>query len=190
MNVFFKNFGHRYWLKLLAVCGIFLYSKFVCTWLLILHARIQSFKESRVVPMEFFWIELIEAIVHKSSKKRCFWNIGGAYKKTPTANAASDNRVQFFCYDRRHQNEKLRTKTVHFNVLDVHMYALCMCISCLFSSGIRLGVTKFRDLIDFGLHFSLLCFISVRAWVEKLLLKNCIKNLIVVMPSYFYENNK
>ena len=70
------------------------------------------------------------------------------------------------------------------------MYALCMCISCLFSSEIRLEVTKFRDLIDVGLHFSLLCFISVRAWVEKLLLKNCIKNLIVVMPSYFYENNK
>ena len=68
----------------LAVCATFLFSKFVCIWLLILHARIQSLKESWVVAMESFSIELIEAIVHKCSKKRCFRNIGGTYKKTPT----------------------------------------------------------------------------------------------------------
>ena len=71
------------------------------------------------------------------------------------------------------------------------MYALCMSISCLFSSGITLGVRQFRDLIDFGLHCSLsvslilLYFISTRAWVENLHIKNCIKNLMIVMPSYF-----
>ena len=60
------------------------------------------------------------------------------------------------------------------------MYALCMSISCLFSSGI--GIRKFRDLIDFGLHCSLrtslilLYFIFTRAWKENLHIKNCIKN--------------
>ena len=55
---------------------------------------------------------------------------------------------------------------------------------------------KFRDLIDFGLHCSLRVssisfhFISIRVWVENLYIKNCIKNLMVVMPSYFYEENK
>ena len=34
--------------------------------------------------MESFSIELTEVIVHKCSKKRCFKNIGGTYKKTPT----------------------------------------------------------------------------------------------------------
>ena len=69
----------------LAACGIFLFSKIVYTWLLILHARIQSLKESGVVAMESFSIELIEVIVHKCSKKRGFWNIRGTYKKTTTA---------------------------------------------------------------------------------------------------------
>ena len=75
------------------------------------------------------------------------------------------------------------------------MYAFCMSISCLFSSGVKLGVRTFRDLIDFGLYCSLrvslilLYVISTRAWVEKLHLKNCIKNLMVVIPSYFYYDN-
>ena len=53
----------------LAACRTFLFSKFVCTSLLILHARIQSFKESGVVAMESFSFEYIEAIVRKCSKK-------------------------------------------------------------------------------------------------------------------------
>ena len=71
-----------------------------------------------------------------------------------------------------------------------------MSISCLFSSGLKLGVIKFGDFLDFGFHCSLrvplllLYFISTRAWVENLHIKNCIKNLMVVMPSYFYEENK
>ena len=76
------------------------------------------------------------------------------------------------------------------------MYVICMPISCLFSSGIKLGVRKFRDLIDFGLHWFLrvslilLCFTSTRTWVQNLLVKNCVKNLMVVTPSYFYKDNK
>ena len=76
----------HFWTKLpLPPCGTFIFSKFVCIWLLTLHARIQFLKESRVVAMESFSIELIEAIVHKCSKKRFFQNIGGTYKKTHTA---------------------------------------------------------------------------------------------------------
>ena len=33
-----------------------------------------------------------------------------------------------------------------------HMYIFCMFISGLLSSGMKLGVRKFRNLIDFGLH--------------------------------------
>ena len=51
---------------------------------LILHPRVQYLKELRVVVMESFSSELKEAMVHKSSEKRCFQNIGGTYKKTPT----------------------------------------------------------------------------------------------------------
>ena len=36
----------------------------------------------------------------------------------------------------------------------------------------------------------LLYFISTRDWVEKLHIKNCSKNLMVVMSSYFYKDNK
>ena len=60
----------------------------------------------------------------------------------------------------------------------------------------KLELRKFRDLIDLGLHCSvrdssiLFYFISVRAWVENLHIKNCIKNLMVVMSSYFYKENK
>ena len=37
----------------------------------------QSLKESQVVAMESFSIELKEALAHKCSKKRCFKNIRG-----------------------------------------------------------------------------------------------------------------
>ena len=76
------------------------------------------------------------------------------------------------------------------------MYAFCMSISCLFSSGMKLGVRKSRDLMDSGLHCCLsvssilVYFMSVRAWVENLHVKNCIKNFMVVMPSYFNNDNK
>ena len=76
------------------------------------------------------------------------------------------------------------------------MHVFCMSISCLFSSGMKLGVTKLGHLIDFGLHCSprassiLVSFISIRAWVENLHIKNCIEDLMVVMPSYFYKDNK
>ena len=53
----------------------------VCMQFLILHTRIESLKESRVVDMESFLIELIEAIGHKCSKKH------------PQRNTTSDNRV-------------------------------------------------------------------------------------------------
>ena len=61
------------------------------------------------------------------------------------------------------------------------MYALCISISCLLSSGMKLRVETFRDLIDFGFLCSLrvllilLYFIPTRTWVENLHIKNCIK---------------
>ena len=36
----------------------------------------------------------------------------------------------------------------------------------------------------------MLYFIYIRAWVENLHIKNCIKNLMVIMPSYFYQDIK
>ena len=36
----------------------------------------------------------------------------------------------------------------------------------------------------------MLYFISIRTWVESLNIKNCIKNLMVKMPSYFKKNVK
>ena len=53
--------------------------------MLILHARIQSLKESGEVAMGSFSIELIEVIVHKCSKNKRFQNIGGTYNKRTTA---------------------------------------------------------------------------------------------------------
>ena len=76
-----------------------------------------------------------------------------------------------------------------------HIYAFCMSISCLLSSGMKLGVKKLGDLIDFDLPCSLkvssilFYFISIRACVENLHIKNCIKYLMVVMSSYFYKDN-
>ena len=68
----------------------FLFWKFVCTWLLILHAMIQSLKKSRVVALEFFSIELIEVIVQKCSKKRCF----SKYWKNLQENTHSEIQLQ------------------------------------------------------------------------------------------------
>ena len=69
----------------LAVCATFLFSKFVCIWLLILHARIQFLKESWAAAIESFSTEFTESIVQKCSKKKCFRNIGGTHNKTPIA---------------------------------------------------------------------------------------------------------
>ena len=52
----------------------------------------------------------------------------------------------------------------------------------------KLGVIKFKDLIDFPKGFHQIYFISTRAWVENL--QNFIKSLMVVMQSYFYKGNK
>ena len=69
------------------------FAKSVCTWLLILHARIQSLKESGVVTMESFSIELIDVIVHKRSKKGVFEILEELIRKHPQQNTASVNRV-------------------------------------------------------------------------------------------------
>ena len=50
-------------------------------------------KESRVVDMESFSIELIEAIVHKCSKKGVFEILKELIRKHPQWNTTSDNRV-------------------------------------------------------------------------------------------------
>ena len=77
-----------------------------------------------------------------------------------------------------------------------YMYVFYMSISRLYSSGMKLEVRKFRDLIEFDLQgfvedsSILLYFISIRAWVENLHIKNCIKNLMVIILSYFYKENK
>ena len=44
--------------------------------ILILYARIQSLKKSRVVAIESFSIEVKNTIVHKCSEKRCYRNNG------------------------------------------------------------------------------------------------------------------
>ena len=77
----------------MAAWGTFLFSKFVCTRLLILHARIQSLKEFGVVAMESFSIQLIEFIVHKCSKKGVFKILEELRRKHPQRNATSVNRV-------------------------------------------------------------------------------------------------
>ena len=97
----------HFWAKLpLAVCGTFLFSKFVCIWLLILRARIQFLKESRVAAMESFSNELVKVIVHKSSKKRSFWNIGGTYKK----NTHSEIQLQIIGYNLANIPADIKTK--------------------------------------------------------------------------------
>ena len=68
----------------LTACGTFIFLKFVCILFLTFHARIQYLKESRVVAIESFSIELKEAMLHKCYKKTVPQNIGGTYKKTRT----------------------------------------------------------------------------------------------------------
>ena len=36
----------------------------------------------------------------------------------------------------------------------------------------------------------MLYFISIIAWVENIHIKNCNKNLMIIMPSYFYKEIK
>ena len=93
---------------------LYLFSKLVCIWFLILYARIQFLKESKVIAMESFSIELKETIVPKCFKKGIF------------------------------------------EILDEFM----------------------------------LYFISIIAWVENVHIKNCNKNLMIIMPSYFYKEIK
>ena len=67
----------------LAAVGTFHSLNFLWIWFQILHAMIQSLKESWIVTMELiFSIELVEAITCKCSKKSGSENTGGTYKKT------------------------------------------------------------------------------------------------------------
>ena len=71
------------------------------------------------------------------------------------------------------------------------MHVFCMCISRSFSSRMKSGVRKFRNLIEFDLQefqtvaSILFYFISVLTRVENLHIKNFIKNFIVLMLSFF-----
>ena len=53
------------------------------------------------------------------------------------------------------------------------------------------SVHKFiKKVVSEILEELMLYFISIRAWVENLNITNCIKNLMVIMPSYFNKNVK
>ena len=45
-----------------------------------------------------------------------------------------------------------------------------------------------RILLNIGGSYAF--FISIKAWVENLNIKNCTKKLVVIMPSYFYKATK
>ena len=45
-----------------------------------------------------------------------------------------------------------------------------------------------RILLNIGGTYAF--FIYIKAWVENLNIKNCTKNLVVIMPSYFYKATK
>ena len=84
----------HFWAKLpLTAWQSFLFSTFVCFWFLILHARIQSAKESRVVTKESFSNELKEAFVHKCSKKGIFKILGELTRKHLHLSTTYSNRV-------------------------------------------------------------------------------------------------
>ena len=53
----------------------------------------QSLKESRVVALESFSTELVEAIIHNCSKKGVFVILEELIRKHPQQNTASDNWV-------------------------------------------------------------------------------------------------
>ena len=48
---------------------------------------------------------------------------------------------------------------------------------------LKIGVLKILEQV-------MLYFTSIRVWVENLHIKNYIKNLMVIMPSYFYKDIK
>ena len=74
--------------------------------------------------MESFSFELIEAIVRKCSKKGGFEILEELIRKHSQWNTTSDNRMQFAYYARRHQTKNYYENCA-FDVMDVHMYALC-----------------------------------------------------------------
>ena len=142
------------WAKLiLTACRTFIFLKFVCIWSLILHAKTQSLKESRAVAMESFSIALIEAIVHKYSRKKVF----SKYWKNLQETTHTEIKLQIIGCNLTNMPAVIRPKPCIRKVghPECHMYVFCMSISCLFSSGMKLGVWKFRFLIAFGLHRSL-----------------------------------
>ena len=116
----------------------FVFPRSLYIFVYILHASIQSLKESRVVAVESFSTELKKAILHTCSKKRCF--LGRRYKKTPTPK-----------YKFRWQGFKLVDMLVDIRPKNCerktcisrpgrHMYLFCMFISRLFSSVMKWGV--------------------------------------------------
>ena len=109
----------------LTACETFHFSTFVCIWCLILRARIQSLKESRVVAMESFSIELIEAIVHKCFKKVAFKILKELKKNTHTKNTISGKGVIWLiCPQIWHQTQKLRMKAVHLKTCTSYVHFL------------------------------------------------------------------
>ena len=58
-----------------------------------LHSRIQFLKDSLVVAMESFSIELTETIAHKCSKKGVYEMLQERIRKHPQQNTTSDNSV-------------------------------------------------------------------------------------------------
>ena len=143
--------------------------------------------------MEPFSIELIEAIKLKYSK-------GGICEMLDelTRKHQLQNKIQI--YKLVNMSLEIRPQYCVRKLciwrLRRYMYVFYMSIPRLYSSGMKLGVRTFRDLIEFDLQgfvgdsSILLYFISVRAWVENLHIKNCIKNLMVVILSYFYKESK
>ena len=82
-------------------------------------------------------MEFIEVIVHKCSKKRCFRNIGGTYKKTPAAkyNFRQQGVIWLLCLQAL--KPKNAQENCAFDVLDVHMYALCIFMFVFFQDEVR-----------------------------------------------------
>ena len=163
---------NSHYTKLLqAACGTFLFSIFVCIWLLILHARIQSLKES--------WAEASHTSVLEK----------GVFKILEEPTWKHPRRIQLKIKWRNlanmHAGIKFKNCVRQLCVWRPgrHICAFCMLISRLFSSGIKLGVRKFRDLINVGLYCFLsvssilLYFISIRSWVENLRIKTVLKIL-------------
>ena len=66
--------------------------------------------------------------------------------------------------------------------------------SCYGTISIELKKPSYTSVLKIGvfeiLKELMLYFISTRGWVENFHIKNCIKNLMVIIPSYFYEDMK